>query len=112
MTRHIFSIGQQVSFNSRLGIYLKRAGVFTVTKLLPPLGAELQYRIKSEGEAHERVASEHELQVELEEPIVAAGSRLPPVPVNVDATRIFAGFIPLATEPQVGPQDSSAVTMP
>ena len=76
------------------------AEVFTVTRLLPPLGAELQYRIKSEGEAHERVAPERELQVELEKPIVVAGSRLPPV--NVDATPIFAGFIPLATEPPSG----------
>ncbi|MGI8570621.1 MAG: hypothetical protein ACR2KT_17030 [Methylocella sp.] len=49
---------------------------------MPPLGAELQYRIKSEGEAHERVASEHELQVELKKPIVAAGSRLPPLNVG------------------------------
>ncbi|MGH7001858.1 MAG: hypothetical protein ACREEA_10170, partial [Stellaceae bacterium] len=70
-------------FNSGLGIYLRRAGVFTVTKLLPPLGAELQYRVKSEGEVHERVASEHELQVQLEKPIVSARSRLPPV--NGDA---------------------------
>ena len=71
--------------------YLKRTGVFTITKLLPPLGAELQYRIKSAGEAHERVASEHELQVaELEKPIVAAGWRLSSV--DVDAARIFAGL--------------------
>ena len=108
MTRHIYSVGQQVSFGERVVTYLKRTGVFTVTKLLPPLGAELQYRIKSEGEVHERVASERELQ--LEKPIVVAGSRLPPV--NVDATPIFAGFIPLATEPPVGPQGGSAVTMP
>jgi len=98
MTRHIYSVGQQVNFVGGIGTYLKRPGVFTVTKLLPPLGAELQYRIKSEGEAHERVASERELQVESEKPIVVAGSRLPPV--NVDATPIFAGFIPLATEPR------------
>jgi hypothetical protein len=110
MTRHIYSVGQQVNFEGGVGTYLKRPGVFTVTKLLPPLGAELQYRVKSEGEAHERVAGEHELQVELEKPIVVAGSRLPPV--NVDATPIFAGFIPLATEPPVGPQGGSAVTMP
>jgi hypothetical protein len=110
MTRHVYSVGQQVHFEGGVGIYLKRAGVFTVTRLLPPLGAELQYRIKSEGEAHERVASEHELQVELEKPIVVAGSRLPPV--NVDAPPIFAGFIPLATERPVGPQGGSAVTMP
>jgi hypothetical protein len=29
----------------------RRTGVLTITKLLPPLDAELQYRIKSEGEA-------------------------------------------------------------
>ena len=74
MTRHIYSVGQQVSFGERVVTYLKRTGVFTITKLLPPLGAELQYRIKSAGEVHERVASQHELQVaELEKPIVAAG---------------------------------------
>ena len=69
---------------------------------------ELQYRIKSADEVHERVASEHELQVaELEKPIVAAGSRLSSA--DVDAARIFAGLIPLATEPPVGPQGRSAV---
>ena len=111
MTRHIYSVGQQVSFGGRVVTYLKRTGVFTITRLLPPLGAELQYRIKSADEVHERVASEHELQVaELEKPIVAAGSRLSSV--DVDAARIFAGLIPLATEPPVGPQGGSAVTMP
>ena len=35
MTRHIYSIGQQVSFDGRVRTYLKPAGVFTVTKLLP-----------------------------------------------------------------------------
>ena len=39
------------------------------------VGAELQYRIKSEGEAHERVAIEQELHfAESEKSIVAAGS--------------------------------------
>jgi hypothetical protein len=28
---------------------------------LPPLGSDLQYRIKSVKEAHQRVAAEHEL---------------------------------------------------
>jgi hypothetical protein len=36
--------------------------VGTVTRLLPPLDVELQYRIKSETEAHERVAVEQELR--------------------------------------------------
>jgi hypothetical protein len=112
MTRHIYSVGQQVSFGGRVVTYLKRTGVFTITKLLPPLGAELQYRIKSADEVHERVASEHELQVaELEKPIVAAGSRLSSADADVDAARIFAGLIPLATEPPVGPQGRSAVIM-
>jgi len=83
MTRHIYSVGQRVSFDGRVVTYLRRTGVFTVTKLLPPVGAELQYRIKSEGEAHERVASEHELHaVELEKSIVVAGSRLSSIDVN------------------------------
>jgi hypothetical protein len=91
MTRHIYSIGQQVSFDGRVRTYLKPAGVFTVTKLLPPLGLELQYRIKSQREAHERVAVEHELHVaELAKPNVAADSRLSSVNVNV--ARVFAGL--------------------
>ena len=36
MTRHIYSVGQQVSFGGRVVTYLKRTGVFTITKLLPP----------------------------------------------------------------------------
>ena len=89
MTSHVYSIGQKVSFDRRIGTYLKRAGVFTITKLLPPSGAELQYRVKSDGEAHERVASEHELHVvELEQPIVAGDSRLSQADAN--AARVFA----------------------
>jgi len=91
MTRHIYSVGQQVSFGGRVVTYLKRTGVFTITKLLPPLGAELQYRIKSETEAHERVAVEQELRVvEVAKSIVAAASRLSSVDVN--GARVFAGL--------------------
>jgi hypothetical protein len=52
--------------------YLKLAGVFTVTRLLPPLGAEFQYRIKSETEAPERVAVEQELRAVAKSIVVAA----------------------------------------
>lgn len=91
MTRHIYSVGQRVSFDVRVVTYLRWTGVFTVTKLLPPVGAELQYRIKSEDEAYERVAREHELHaVELEKSIVVAGSRLSSIDVN--AARVFAGL--------------------
>ena len=83
MTRHIYSVGQQVSFVGRVVTYLRRAGVFSITKLLPPVGAELQYRVKSEHEGHERVAIEHELHVvEFEKSIVVAGSRLSSIDVN------------------------------
>ena len=71
--------------------YLKLAEIFTVTRLLPPLDVELQYRIKSETEAHERVAVEQELRVvEVAKSIVAAASRLSSVDVN--AARVFAGL--------------------
>jgi len=87
MTSHVYSIGQKVSFDRRIGTYLKRAGVFTITKLLPPSGVELQYRVKSDGEAHERVASEHELHVvEVEKSIVVGGSRLSSME---NAARVF-----------------------
>jgi len=87
MTKHRYSVGQQVSYDGRAGTYFKRAGVFTITKLLPPTGVELQYRIKGAGEAHERVASEHELQAtEFGKP---AGAALPPEDIN--AARVFSG---------------------
>jgi len=90
MTRHIYSVGQQVSFVGRVVTYLRRAGVFSITKLLPPVGAELQYRVKSEHEGHERVASEHELHVvKLEKSIVVARSRLSSIE---SAARVFARF--------------------
>ena len=89
MTRHIYSVGQQVSFVGRVVTYLRRAGVFTITKLLPTVGAELQYRVKSEHEGHERVASEHVHVVKLEKPIVVAGSRLSSIET---AARVFERF--------------------
>ena len=81
MTGHIYSIGQQVSLDGPGRTYLKVAGVFTVTKLLPPLGVELQYRIKSDREAHERVAVGGGS-------IVAANSRLSSVDVNPAFARL------------------------
>jgi hypothetical protein len=88
MTKHMYSVGQQVSFIGRVVTYLRRAGVFTITKLLPPVGAELQYRVKNEHEGHERVASEHELHVaEVEKNlIVVGGSRLSSLE---NAARVF-----------------------
>jgi hypothetical protein len=58
---HKFSIGQTVYFTSGS---MGRAGVngsYKVVKLLPSDGDDYQYRIKSAGEAFERVAKESQL---------------------------------------------------
>jgi hypothetical protein len=91
MTRHIYSIGQQVSFDGLIGTHMKPAGTFTIVKLLPPLGVEFQYRIKSERESYERVAIEPQLRaVEPTKSLVAAESRSSSV--DTDAARVFAGL--------------------
>jgi hypothetical protein len=59
---HLYAVGQSVSLAAQLGIGRNTTGVYKVTKLLPPLGVELQYRIRSEGEAHERVVVEHQIK--------------------------------------------------
>lgn len=92
MTRHIYSIGQKVSFDGLIGTHMKPAGTFTVIKLLPPLGVEFQYRIKSEREAYERVAIEPQLRaLEPKESLVASDSRASRG--ASDAARVFAGIV-------------------
>jgi hypothetical protein len=43
MTKHIYTVGQHVSFDGRAGTSFKRAGVFTITKLLPPVGVSVPH---------------------------------------------------------------------
>lgn len=89
MAKHIYSIGQQVSFDGSGGTHLKLAGVFTVTRLMPPLGTEFQYRIKGGAEAHERVVLEHELRVpDKGSSTGIADSRVSPA--GAKAARVFA----------------------
>ena len=57
---HKYSIGQSVRFTSGPGRFGAN-GSFKVVKLLPSDGDEQQYRIKSVGEAFERVAKESQL---------------------------------------------------
>jgi hypothetical protein len=57
---HKFSVGQTVHYTGPFG----RSGVsgsFRIVKLLPLEGDEFRYRIKSAGEAFERVARESQL---------------------------------------------------
>jgi len=58
---HKYSIGQNVRYTSGPFGRFGASGAFKIVKLLPPDGDEHQYRIKSSGEAFERVAKESQL---------------------------------------------------
>jgi hypothetical protein len=61
MSRHKFKVGQLVAYSpGRMGMSAS-AREYKVLRLLPAEGGELLYRIKSIGEAFERVAKEREL---------------------------------------------------
>jgi hypothetical protein len=58
---HKFAIGQNVRYTAGPFSRSGASGSFKVVKLLPSEGDEQQYRIKSVGEAFERVAKESQL---------------------------------------------------
>jgi hypothetical protein len=58
---HKYAIGQNVRYTAGPFTRAGSNGSFTVVKLLPTEGDENQYRIKSVGEAFERVAKESQL---------------------------------------------------
>lgn len=60
---HKFQVGQVVYYSAPTFGRAPAPGNFTVVKLLPSEGDEQQYRIKSNGEAFERVAKESQLDV-------------------------------------------------
>ena len=62
MAKHKFAVGQSVRFT---GNGMNRLGArdgYTVTRILPAEGADLEYRIKSPHEPHERVVRESQLE--------------------------------------------------
>ncbi len=62
MSNHIYSIGEKVVFRSSPAtIFAANAGTFTVKAQMPPLGEQLQYRIKRDSETFERVVLEDQL---------------------------------------------------
>ncbi len=61
---HKYKVGQSVHYTSNVLRRFGAVGDFRVVKLLPPEGDELQYRIKSPTEPHERVAKESQLDIE------------------------------------------------
>jgi hypothetical protein len=60
MTNHKYSVGQTVLFRG-LSRNNMTTGEYEVLRLLPSGGGELQYRIKSKLETHERVVGEENL---------------------------------------------------
>lgn len=61
MVNHLYLLGETVALSRPGGSFLKQPNSYTVRAQLPPLGDELQYRIKSLYEPFERVVLEHEL---------------------------------------------------
>jgi hypothetical protein len=59
--RHKYQVGQVVYYTSPTFGRAAATGSYTVVKLLPSEGDDYQYRIKSSGEAFERVAKESQL---------------------------------------------------
>lgn len=58
----LFDIGQAVRLKGGVGLGPKTGDIYHVTATLPPKGTSLQYRIRSEGESHERVVTEDSLE--------------------------------------------------
>jgi hypothetical protein len=58
---HKFKVGQSVNFTSGPFGRGGTNGIYKVTQLLPPVGDDYQYQIKSASEPHERVVKESQL---------------------------------------------------
>jgi hypothetical protein len=61
MRAHKYRVGESVYYTSPTFGRAAASGSYTVVKLLPSEGDDYQYRIKSSGEAFERVAKESQL---------------------------------------------------
>lgn len=65
---HRFQVGQVVRMNSRTGLARDTAELFHVTGLLPVgRNSSPQYRIRNDGELHERVAIEDSIALVADE---------------------------------------------
>lgn len=55
MTKNIFTNGQHVTLQSRVGLSPRTPSEFTITLRLPDNRGKPQYRIRNEEHGHERV---------------------------------------------------------
>jgi len=77
MSAHRFSVGQSVRMYNRFGAPNTNDLVFTVIGRMPEKDKSPQYRIRCEGERHERVVTEDMLQaVESQLEMVDAAEQL------------------------------------
>jgi hypothetical protein len=61
---HRYKIGQTVRFSANVARRFGSSASFKIVQLLPLEDGYQQYRIKSASEAHERIAKEHELNLD------------------------------------------------
>lgn len=59
---YLYGIGETVSFDAQGGYFRNPGDTFSVLAQLPPVGDDLQYRIKSVNEPYQRVVGEHQLK--------------------------------------------------
>ncbi len=59
---HLFAVGQAVHLRGNFGTFPKTSEVYHITGTLPPRGDSPQYRIRSDGERHERVTTQDSLE--------------------------------------------------
>lgn len=63
MAKNIFTTGQQVSLQSRVGLSPRTPTEFTVLMRLPDNSGKPQYRIRNEEQGHERVEQGSNLEL-------------------------------------------------
>ncbi len=73
---HQFSVGQIVRMRSRSGVFPKTDEVFRITRTLPARDNLLQYRLRSDAENYERVATEDNLELVGSEPVTEGAADL------------------------------------
>ena len=59
---HLFTVGQAVRIKGGFARPALAADIYHITGTLPPRGDSLQYRIRNDGERHERVTTQDSLE--------------------------------------------------
>lgn len=59
---YLYAVGQEVRLKAGSNRWVQTAGLYHVTRILPLSGSLPQYRIRSADEAHERVATQDQLE--------------------------------------------------